>query len=284
MSQDEAALSEAKAPATFWDKVRQELREWGATLAIVVPAFLLFTGLFYEQRVIPSESMVPSLEVSDRVAVAKFAYGYGRFSLPLSIGRYLPLGEGRFFPRTPKHGEVVVFEHPHTGKVMIKRVIGLPGDRVQILNEQLVLNGQPVEAKFLRMVDYLPHGSNMSDRAYEWEETVGDISWITRRGAGGHPVDDTLLFIVPEGHMFMMGDNRNNSLDSRELSGHCPPVDGVVSTADCTLRQPIDENRVSVGFVPLDHLIGRADTVLMSFYRCRILNDEPCKKRLWRGL
>ncbi|MBU4567605.1 MAG: S26 family signal peptidase [Alphaproteobacteria bacterium] len=79
------APSQTDAPLTPWQKVVRELKEWGATLAIVAPAFLLFTGLLYEQRVIPSESMVPTLEVGDRVAVAKFAYGYGRYSLPLRL-------------------------------------------------------------------------------------------------------------------------------------------------------------------------------------------------------
>ena len=95
------AQTQPAPPASTWEKVKRELKEWGATLAIVAPAFLLFTGLLYEQRVIPSESMVPTLEVGDRVAVAKFAYGYGRYSLPLSLGRNLPLGEGRFSPARP---------------------------------------------------------------------------------------------------------------------------------------------------------------------------------------
>lgn len=282
MSQDDAAVTEAKPPATFWGKIGQELREWGATLAIVAPAFLLFTGLVYEQRVIPSESMVPTLEVGDRVAVAKFGYGYGRYSMPLSMGRYLPLGEGRFFAGTPERGEVVVFEHPHSDRVMIKRVVALPGDRVQILNENLVINGQPVEAELERTVNYLPHGSNSVDTAHEWRESFGERSWITRRGGNRHPVDDSYLFIVPPGHLFLIGDNRNNSLDSRDISGHCLPVNGVVDRVGCPLRGPADN--ASIGFVPLDHLIGRADTVLMTFHRCRLRDGEACRKRVWRGL
>lgn len=282
MSQDEAAVTEAKPPATLWGKIRQELREWGATLAIVAPAFLLFTGLIYEQRVIPSESMVPTLEVGDRVAVAKFAYGYGRYSMPLSMGRYLPLGTGRFFARTPERGEVVVFEHPHSDRVMIKRVVGLPGDRVQMLNEELVINGQPVESEYVRTIRYVPDRSNMVDTAHEWRETDGRHSWVTHRGLRGHPVDDTMLFIVPADHLFLIGDNRNNSYDSRELSGHCPPVNGVVDRVGCPLRGAA--NDASVGFVPLDHLIGRADTVLMTFHRCKLQDGEECRKRVWRGL
>ena len=276
------APSQAAPPVSTWEKVKRELKEWGATLAIVAPAFLLFTGLLYEQRVIPSESMVPTLEVGDRVAVAKFAYGYGRYSLPLSMGRYLPLGEGRFFPGTPERGEVVVFEHTHSDRVMIKRVIGLPGDTVQILGETLILNGQPVQSEFVREVRYVPDREVIIDQVQEFTETIGDHSWTTHRGLRGRPVSDTLLFVVPEGHMFLIGDNRNNSYDSRELSGHCPPVNGVVDRAGCPLRGNADD--ASIGFVPLDHLIGRADTVLLTFHRCKLQDGEACKKRVWRGL
>jgi signal peptidase I len=273
---------QAEAPLSVWDKVKRELKEWAATLAIVAPAFLLFTGLLYEQRVIPSESMVPTLEVGDRVAVAKFAYGYGRYSLPLSLGRYLPLGEGRFFPGMPERGEVVVFEHTHSHRVMIKRVIGLPGDTVQILGETLILNGQPVQSDYVRDVRYVPDGEAIIETVEEWTETIGDKSWTTHRGLRGRPVADTLLFVVPEGHLFMIGDNRNNSYDGRELSGHCPPINGVVDRADCPLRGRAED--ASVGFVPLDHLIGRADTVLLTFHRCALQDGAPCRKRVWRGL
>lgn len=266
----------------LWARIRQELREWGATLAIVAPAFFLFTGLVYEQRVIPSESMVPTLEVGDRVAVAKFAFGYGRYSLPLSVGRYLPLGSGRFFASSPERGDVVVFEHPHSDRVMIKRVVALGGDRVQVVNEALMLNGEKVDAEYVRTVRYVPDRSDVLDTAHEWRERIGDKSWLTHRGLRGHRVEDTVLFIVPEGHMFLIGDNRNNSYDSRELSGHCPPRGGVVDQVGCPLRGPAED--ASIGFVPLDHLIGRADTVLMTFHRCKLADGEACAKRVWRAL
>jgi len=282
MPSETDAQSQTAPPPTTWQKIVRELKEWGATLAIVAPAFLLFTGLLYEQRVIPSESMVPTLEVGDRVAVAKFAYGYGRYSLPLSMGRYLPLGEGRFFPSLPERGAVVVFEHTHSDRVMIKRIIGLPGDTVQVLGETLIINGEPVQSEFIRSVRYVPDKEAIIDEAQEWKETIGDKSWMTHRGLRGRPVSDSLLFVVPEGHLFLMGDNRNNSYDSRELSGHCPPINGVVDRAGCPLRGNPDD--ASIGFVPVDHLIGRADTVLLTFHRCKLQDNEPCKKRVWHGL
>jgi len=269
-------------PLTAMQKVVRELKEWGATLAIVAPAFLLFTGLLYEQRVIPSESMVPTLEVGDRVAVSKFAFGYGRYSLPLSLGRYLPLGDGRFFPGAPERGEVVVFEHTHSDRVMIKRIVGLPGDTVQFLGEALILNGQPVESEFVRTVRYVPDKEVVIDEAQEWTETIGDRTWTTHRGLRGRPVADSLMFVVPEGHMFLVGDNRNNSYDSRELTGHCLPMNGVVDKAGCPLRGDADD--ASIGFVPMDHLIGRADTVLLTFHRCKLQDGKACKKRVWKGL
>ncbi|MEZ5998192.1 MAG: signal peptidase I [Hyphomonas sp.] len=225
------------APQTFGEKVKQELKEWGATLAVFVPLFLLFSGLVYEQRVIPSESMVPTLQVGDRVAVAKFAYGYDRYSLPFSMGRYIPLPKGRIFASTPKRGDIVVFEHPHAGKVMIKRVVGLPGDHIQMVGGQFILNGKPIEAEYERTVRYVPHRTNWVVTAHEWRETALDDgkSWNTYRQEEGDRGDDTVLFIVPEGHLFMMGDNRD-TLDSRFLSAtFARPVDGVVDRAGCPL-------------------------------------------------
>lgn len=252
------------------------------TTALTGIAFLLATGLFYEQRLVPSESMVPTLEVTDRVSVSKFAYGYSKYSLPLSLGRHLPIGGGRIFSKLPDRGEIVVFEHPHSERVMINRVIGLPGDTVQILNETLVLNGEPVQSQLARSVRYVPDHEVVVETVEEWNETIGDRTWTTHRGLRGRPVPDTLLFIVPEGHVFMIGDNRNNSYDSRELSGHCPPNNGVVDRADCWLRG--DPQDASSGFVPLDHLIGRAETVLFTSHRCKLLDEQACPVRAWKAL
>jgi signal peptidase I len=267
---------------TFADKVKRELHEWGVTLAVFVPIFMLFSGLLYEQRVIPSESMVPTLQVSDRVAVAKFAYGYDRYSLPFSLGRYLPIPAGRIFARDPKRGDVVVFEHPHTARVMIKRVIGLPGDHIQMIGETVYINDAPIESEFIRTARYLPHGRSRAVTAYEWRESDGDKHWLTNRQEKGDAGDNTVLFVVPAGHIFLMGDNRDNSLDSRFLSGHCPPVNGVVDRVGCPLS--VRATEASAGFVPMDHLVGRAETVILSLYRCKLEDDEPCKKRVWRGL
>src|ERR1700754_3542315 len=127
-----------------------EVKETAITIAIFVPFWLLFSTFVYELRSIPSESMVPALQVGDRVAVAKFTYGYNINSIPFSVGTMIfgnnpkKPDEG-FWVRTPKHGDVIVFQHPHNPRVMIKRVIGLPGDTVQVAQGRLYLNGQMIE-------------------------------------------------------------------------------------------------------------------------------------------
>lgn len=292
MSDVKTTEDDAQQSLTFKEKVVKELREWGVTLSVFIPLFLIFSGLFYELRVIPSESMVPNLQVGDRVTVNKFAYGYSRNSLPFSLGRYVPLPEGRIFAGDPERGDVVVFEHPHTPRVMIKRLIGLPGDEVQMRSGQIYLNGAAIARVSQRTVMYDEYKDRTRVTAREYVETIGDKSWIAHDMTGRNGADDTPLFKVPEGHFLFFGDNRDNSLDGRSLRGHCrADSDGVISDAGCEPRinpytnQPYLPEQASVGFVPFDNLIGRADTVLFSTYSCNRVNAEPCmKKRVWKGL
>ena len=272
---------------TFVDKVKKELHEWAVVLSIFIPSFLIFSGLVYELRVIPSESMVPNLQVGDRVTVNKFAYGYSRHSLPFSLGRYLPLPEGRVLARLPERGDVAVFEHPHTPRVMIKRIIGLPGDRVLVQNGKIeAINNMPVEKAYERRVRYLQNDNRRMINAAEWLETYQDKSWLT------HDIDavpgnrTSVTFIVPDGHFLFMGDNRDNSMDGRDLTGHCPStLENEIDTAGCAPRNNMPPGGASVGFVPLQNLVGRADTVLFTTYHCNRVSAQPCmKNRVWRGL
>ncbi len=286
-SETETAFAEDAAPATLKEKAIKEAREWGVTLSIFIPLFLIFSGLLFELRVIPSESMVPNLQVGDRVTVNKFAYGYSRNSLPFSLGRYVPLPDGRIFASQPKRGDVVVFEHPHTSRVMIKRLIGLPGDEVQMRAGKVWLNGAPTQHDFVRRINYNRHSDKVSVTAREYDDGDGETTWISHdwENRGGR-YDDTPVFRVPEGHFLFLGDNRDNSTDGRALSGHCPAdADGVISRAGCPPQRGATAKSASVGFVPFTNLIGRADTVLFSTYSCRRANADPCmKKRVWRGL
>lgn len=273
-------------PLGLSDRIRNELREWGATLSVFIPVFLIFSGLFYELRVIPSESMVPNLQVGDRVAVNKFAYGYSRHSLPFSFGRYLPLPNGRILASQPKRGDIAVFEHPHTPRVMIKRIIGIPGDEIRLRNGHILLNGSPIQRDFIGRVRYIENGRNVPVLAREYRERIDDVSWLAHTWENVSSLDNTPTFIVPEGHYFFMGDNRDNSLDARAVSGHCPEAAaGIIAESGCNPRNGISEKRASIGFVPFNNLIGRADTVLFSTYSCRRAGAEPCmKSRVWRGL
>lgn len=280
MADEKTAEAEDK-PKSFGEIVQKELREWGATLSVFIPLFLIFSTFAYELRVIPSESMVPNLQVGDRVTVNKFAYGYSRNSLPFSLGRYVPLPEGRIFASQPKRGDVAVFEHPHTQRVMIKRLIGVPGDEIQLRSGVIYLNGSPISRAFERRVEYIEHKTKNRITAEEWRETIGDNSWLAHDIRGRLGADDTNVFRVPEGHYLFMGDNRDNSADGRATSGHCPAnAEGVIDEAGCERPES-----ATVGFVPYSNLIGRADTVLFTTYRCSKNDAQPCmKKRLWRGL
>jgi len=155
-------------------------------LLVVILAFLTFVWGHFK---IPSESMQPTLEVGDHLYVSKYAYGFSKHSLPAILYK-LPLPEGRIFAKLPERGDVVVFRNPKSDLVMIKRVVGLPGDRIQTKDGQLYINGTFV--------------------IYE----KNDVS----------PLDTTALFIVPEDNLFFMGDSRDNSIDSRDQNYGPGPV------------------------------------------------------------
>ena len=283
-------------------KLFHEFRETAITIAIFVPFWLLFSTFFYELRSIPSESMVPALQVGDRVAVAKFSYGYNRNSIPFGLGLMM-IGddpknpEERIMGSMPHRGDVIVFQHPHSDRVMIKRLMGLPGDTIQVKGGKLFLNGNEVPREKVRTTTYITGDENPRvQSATEYRQTIptgeGDKTkeFLIHEFSDSDSLDETPIFKVPPGHVFMMGDNRDNSEDSRAPSGHrsmAAQFPEAWPNRSVNLGAPPSED--AIGFVPMDYLIGRAETVLFTLkdfpFGCKAAPGTECPEgRLWKGL
>ncbi len=210
----------------------------GETLKTIIYAIIIalfIRTFFYEPFSIPSASMVPTLLIGDYLFVSKFSFGYSRYSLPLG----LPLLSGRLFFNAPQRGDVVVFKLPRDPSIdFIKRIVGLPGDKMQMVEGILQINGQPIKRE--RIEPYFYEENNRTSTYVHYLETLpnGYRHDIIEIGDDG-PLDNTGVFTIPQGSYFMMGDNRDNSADSRD------PDSGV-------------------GFVPAENLVGRAEFIFFS--------------------
>lgn len=208
------------------------------TVAVAVALAVIFRSFLFEPFHIPSGSMKDTLLVGDFIFVSKYSYGYSRYSFPLGM----PIFEGRKGgTREPERGDVIVFRLPREPHIdYIKRLIGLPGDRIQMKGGQLHINGKVVPKT--RVEDFVEHNpAQPSQVRYtpKYRETLPNgVSYFVLDEYEDYEVDDTQEYVVPEGHYFFMGDNRDNSIDSRYLS--------------------------QVGYVPAENIVGPASLIVLS--------------------
>ncbi|PDT91265.1 signal peptidase I [Bradyrhizobium sp. Y36] len=243
------SLSETIRPS------RAQARDWKAIviLILLVPVLwsplILFRFVLYQPFSIPSGSMAPTLMVGDYVFAAKYAYGYGRYSIPFAPSFI----SGRVLAADPAYGDIVVFRTAKDNSVdYVKRVVGLPGDRIQMRQGQLILNDRPVTRVAL---ETKPAGSTCGGdedaKVKRWRETLPNgASYVTNDCDDNGYLDNTSVFTVPPGHFFVLGDNRDNSTDSRMMS--------------------------TFGFVPMDNLIGKVTRIFWSLDE----DGEPHMERL----
>ena len=211
------------------------------SISLAVLIALIIRSFFAEPFNIPSGSMKPNLLVGDFIFVSKWSYGFSKHSLPFSI----PLIPKKIFSKFPQRGDVVVFKTPENNRTdYIKRVIGLPGDRIQIIDGNIIINDNLILKK--RLNDFIDTDKNSSiKRIRKYKEYFFDkeieVLDIMDQGI----VDNTKIYVVPKGHFFVMGDNRDNSQDSRFIS--------------------------IVGYIPIENLIGKAQFIFFSLENSRFL-------------
>jgi len=195
---------------------------------------LIIRSLFFQPFYIPSSSMEPNLLIGDRLFVSKFSYGYSRHSFPFSPNIFT----GRFFEKLPKRGDVVVFKTPADNRTdYIKRLIGLPGDKIQIINKELYLNGTKIKKKKVENLLNVNCGNKVLN-IDTYEETLPSGKKYLAVYSKNGTMINTDEFIVPKNHYFFLGDNRDCSKDSRFLG--------------------------SVGYVNFNNLVGKARIIFFS--------------------
>ena len=244
---------DTNAPAQAGEEKQESWGSFGLFLLKLVLVVAIFRSFIFSPFSIPSESMLPRLWNGDYLLASKWSYGYNRYSLPFEM----PLIPGRIFASQPERGDVVIFKHPIDGIDYIKRVIALPGDTVEVRSGVVILNGKPLPRE--RVGDFviplspntrchdlarpttLPDGSPACQYV-QFKETLPSGKSYDVLDFGVGYADNYDAVIVPEGRMFVMGDNRDNSQDSR-----FPATAGG-----------------GVGLVPQEKLVGKASVMMWS--------------------
>lgn len=207
------------------------------TVVVIVQALiiaLVFRTVLYQPFSIPTASMQSTMMIGDYFLTSKYTWGYGRYSLPMGI---IPFN-GRIFGREPDRGDIAVFHNGPSGEEYVKRIIGLPGDRIQVTEGILHINGVAVKRELQgRSEDTDSRGVTVPVNVYT-ETLPNGVTHTIQEISDNGPLDNTTEYVVPAGHYFMMGDNRDRSQDSRVLS--------------------------AVGYVPFGNLIGKAEVRFFS--------------------
>ena len=226
------APQDVQGGKSFLAEAWETLRTAGAGLGVA----LALRILVFEPHTIPSSSMEPGIVTGDYFVVSKWPYGWGRASIPFNLPLFSWAKDGRVLGHAPARGDVIVFRLPRDPSVVyIKRLIGLPGDRVQIVKGQVFVNGKPNARQFDG--PGLDHDDPARAVPRVFETAPNGKRYLTFGGSPDGEADNTDVYDVPQGTYFFMGDNRENSLDSRWPS------------------------EVGVGFVPAENLIGRAEFI-----------------------
>ena len=216
------------------------LWNWLREPVVVAVVMLVATTALAQPFYVPSGSMEPTLQIGDGLIASKYSYGYSRYSVPFALG---PASDTRLFQKFPARGDIVLFRLPRdTSKTLIKRLIGLPGDRIQMRGGHLWINDSEV-ALTPDGSGEVETGDGATHTAMKFVETLpGGVKHPIYKEGWTGPLDDTDVFVVPPDHFFMMGDNRDDSLDSR------------VAVADG-----------GVGYVPVENLVAKAQIVVGSY-------------------
>ena len=231
---------------------------WWETVKVIIEALLIalvVRTLLFQPFNIPSGSLVPTLLIGDYLFVSKYAYGYSHFSLPGFLDLAPSAMPGRIFASEPKRGDVIVFKLPSDGQTdYIKRLIGLPGDKIQVKKGRLYINDEIVPREPIQPFLTVSHFNKPLEAPHYIETLPGGVKHeIIQIDGDDGTFDNTKVYEVPPGHFFMMGDNRDNSSDSR-LAG----------------------DQGGVGYVPFENLIGRAELIFFS------VDDAAPVWQFWR--